>query len=912
MRGLKLPLQGKGIFISEILACESGNPQAIVKRAAAAGFNFVALKIAEGIEIRNDKRIKGSLELANSLVSSLHNQQIAVWGWHRPQLRQPDEEAKLVANRVSELDLDGYIEEPQIQLFPSTNNMMVQSSFQPVSLEDAQYFFKTLQGELSGFPGAFMSDDILLISGDLDRIGHFQFLITQTDPQDMARLGAGRLKPSQLIPLVRLSSSSEGSKDTGAILGLMDNARGVDLAGVAIQDWDIAGRTENEALWDAIAKFEWAGFEGERPDAPGETAQEVTTTDEPPQEAQPQERRQFYNFMLNDQPEGEDRLNYERYAQALAAILSSADTHPPLTVGIYGSWGMGKTFLMNKIKDHLERANGEKDGRIAGTDPPGASPGVEALKVDIHTIRFNAWVYSGSENLWAGMITNLYSEVEKYFGRRRTAFFRLGESFRRSVWKTLGLIAVYGLLALAFSLLLNFADISERWRNFQAALGNFWKPVVSGGALAAIIGSALAALAPLVKTIQDLLSSLVLARSEQLKALSSQPDFKDKVGFMADIKREIGLIARLLNKGKHGRPTRLVIFIDDLDRCPPSKAVEVLEAIMLLLADQEGSPFIVVLGLDARILVKAVEARYGEVLTKAGITGFEYLDKIVQIPFRIPAPAQPEIQTYVDSLLWRSEQERKDWERQQAQEEREKRAAEAAGGAQPTPRQGISEPGEGQPTADDGHGPGELDQAPPVTGEGGRATDSKQPETGQREPTVPQPAPEIKVVEVAFIEEERKALDDFAPYMSPNPRTIKRIVNIYRMVRLLLPEDTKAQPDKFIKWVILTEQWPYRITWMMQKIEDDDQTGGEFSNQKMGTMKQVYDSLKEQIERQGGENLASLDADPELFDLFIQAEPPIYVEDVRRLRPYTFNLNPAMQGEVIKAAARVVYNDSSK
>jgi hypothetical protein len=63
------------------------------------------------------------------------------------------------------------------------------------------------------------------------------------------------------------------------------------------------------------------------------------------------------------------------------------------------------------------------------------------------------------------------------------------------------------------------------------------------------------------------------------------PDFRDKIGFMADIKDEIGNISELVKRGKRGRPMRLVIFIDDLDRCHPTKAVEVLKAIMLLLAD---------------------------------------------------------------------------------------------------------------------------------------------------------------------------------------------------------------------------------------------------------------------------------------------------------------------------------------
>jgi predicted DNA-binding protein (UPF0278 family) len=101
----------------------------------------------------------------------------------------------------------------------------------------------------------------------------------------------------------------------------------------------------------------------------------------------------------------------------------------------------------------------------------------------------------------------------------------------------------------------------------------------------------------------------------------------------------------------------------------------VLEAIMLLLADESGAPFFIFLGLDARVLVKAIEQRYGRVLVEAGITGYEYLDKIVQIPFRIPPPAAKELEEYVSSLLCRSEEERQRIEAQGKEKRLEEKGA---------------------------------------------------------------------------------------------------------------------------------------------------------------------------------------------------------------------------------------------
>ncbi|MEZ4701535.1 MAG: SUMF1/EgtB/PvdO family nonheme iron enzyme [Rhodothermales bacterium] len=88
----------------------------------------------------------------------------------------------------------------------------------------------------------------------------------------------------------------------------------------------------------------------------------------------------------------------------------------------------------------------------------------------------------------------------------------------------------------------------------------------------------------------------------------------------------------------HGR--RLVVFIDDLDRCLPEKAIEVLEAIKLFM-DVEGCIF--VLGLDRDVIARGIEMKYrerGADDRQFAIDGASYLEKIIQVPFRIP-PIEP-------------------------------------------------------------------------------------------------------------------------------------------------------------------------------------------------------------------------------------------------------------------------------
>ena len=79
-------------------------------------------------------------------------------------------------------------------------------------------------------------------------------------------------------------------------------------------------------------------------------------------------------------------------------------------------------------------------------------------------------------------------------------------------------------------------------------------------------------------------------------------------------------VARRLLRVEPRRPCRLVIFVDDLDRCPPAKSVEVLQALQLL---TEGTPFIIYLAIDPRIVVSAIEACNDNFFGKCGVNGYE-------------------------------------------------------------------------------------------------------------------------------------------------------------------------------------------------------------------------------------------------------------------------------------------------
>ena len=90
---------------------------------------------------------------------------------------------------------------------------------------------------------------------------------------------------------------------------------------------------------------------------------------------------------------------------------------------------------------------------------------------------------------------------------------------------------------------------------------------------------------------------------------------------------------------------RLVIFVDDLDRLHPGKAVELLEVLKLFL-DCEKCVF--VLAIDYAVVSQGVKQKYGELIGEE--KGKSFFDKIIQVPFKMPV-AQYDVKNYVASSL---------------------------------------------------------------------------------------------------------------------------------------------------------------------------------------------------------------------------------------------------------------------
>ena len=129
----------------------------------------------------------------------------------------------------------------------------------------------------------------------------------------------------------------------------------------------------------------------------------------------------------------------------------------------------------------------------------------------------------------------------------------------------------------------------------------------------------------------------------------SKETFDEKINYLNKLYQD-SIYFDGLKKIKHqmdairntdGKEYRVIIFIDDLDRCSPKKALEVLESVKLFLG-MEG--FIFVIGLSHKTVTHLITQAYRE----TGVKGEDYIKKIIQIPIKIPSWSQESI---VDLIL---------------------------------------------------------------------------------------------------------------------------------------------------------------------------------------------------------------------------------------------------------------------
>ncbi len=230
---------------------------------------------------------------------------------------------------------------------------------------------------------------------------------------------------------------------------------------------------------------------------------------------------------------------------------------------------------------------------------------------------------------------------------------------------------------------------------------------------------------------------------------------------------------------------RVVLYIDDLDRCPPKNVVEVLAAVHLLLA---FPMFVVVVGVDYRWIQKSLRVHYEQTLVGGdGATPEDYLEKIFQIPYWLPPMAASDGEALV-----------------------------AAAVGKVTRRPGHTDIRQ-QPLQQSGASTTPLQR----TGTESRVAVAGQPHQA--------PLAQPRVPTMEMFDDELESMSDVASLLTRSPRAAKRFVNSFRLIKAALdPEIGGLEPVQARTVILLLAVVTGAPAVFRNLLDNASSTGGSF------------------------------------------------------------------------------------
>jgi protein kinase-like protein/KAP-like P-loop domain-containing protein len=306
--------------------------------------------------------------------------------------------------------------------------------------------------------------------------------------------------------------------------------------------------------------------------------------------------------LLDDQPALEDLLNFREFAVALRDVIVNPATRTPFIIGIFGRWGAGKTTLMRMLERELAAAR-------------------------TTTVWFSAWLYGQDKEIWAAFLQSLSSRLADRMRFADKFRFSAGV-FRRGLS---GSVLLYHLPEYLWRVTLVVAPLL-----LAAVLGH---TLPSDTALALHSGGALTSVALAAWMLLKPMASAARREVRPDFNLYRSVDFDEHVGFLERFRDQFSrIVASLPESG-----SRVVIFVDDLDRCGPEQALALLDAIKIFL-DVPNCVF--VLGIDRSIIQQALAKKYPDDI----VAQQEYLSKIVQLPFQLPPLTADDLASFLRRL----------------------------------------------------------------------------------------------------------------------------------------------------------------------------------------------------------------------------------------------------------------------
>lgn len=261
----------------------------------------------------------------------------------------------------------------------------------------------------------------------------------------------------------------------------------------------------------------------------------------------------------------------------------------PSCIGLYGDWGSGKSSLMHMCKRQLEQQN---DGTVC--------------------LLFNGWLYESYDDAKTAILASILDGIKD------------GRKLSKS----------------AIMILKALYDSVDKFKIIKGGI-KFGIDMAVAGGLGAITNLTIKEVAKKAKQVAEGVNE-----ESTMQAIKDKLDYKE---VREDIREFREKFAQLI---KEAGIKKLVIFVDELDRCNPATILDTLEAMRLFLFNGNVS---FVIGADERHVTYAIRSKFDDIEGINMDIGKEYQEKLIQYPIRIPCMNKDETEFYIMCLLSENE-----------------------------------------------------------------------------------------------------------------------------------------------------------------------------------------------------------------------------------------------------------------
>ncbi|XP_037652107.1 kinase D-interacting substrate of 220 kDa B isoform X2 [Sebastes umbrosus] len=622
-----------------------------------------------------------------------------------------------------------------------------------------------------------------------------------------------------------------------------------------------------------------------------------------------------------------DMLGYDLYSSALADILSEPTMQPPICVGLYAQWGSGKSFLLKKLEDEMKTFAGQQIeplfefswlvvfltlllcGSVAVVLGFTVDPKL-AIAVSLSLLAllyiFFVLVYFGSRREreswhWAWVISTRLARQVGYLELLLKLMFVNPPELPEQTTRALPvrflftdynrLSSVGGETSMA-EMIATLSDACEREFGFMASRlfrvfkkdeiqGKKWKKtccvpsfvlfavtlgcLITGTALLAIfkvdpdnltVNAVLIGMASVVglalllncRTWWQVADSVLYSQRKRLHSAANNLHKLKSEGFMKVLKHEVELMSKMAKTidGFTQNQTRMAVIIDGLDACEQDKVLQMLDTVRVLFSK---GPFISIFASDPHIIIKAINQNLNSVLRDSNINGHDYMRNIVHLP------------VFLNS--------------------RGLSAAKKL--CMATPVNGEPSPAEGwNDDMDRRMSQSSLSQDQAKFGSKNALNRRDTYRRRQMQRTVTR--------QMSFDLTKLLVTEDW--FSDISPQTMRRLLNIVSITgRLLRANQIVFNWDRLASWINLTEEWPYRTSWIILFLEEADGVSDHIS------LKTIYERISKNIPTtKDVEPLLEIDGDIRSFEVFLSSRTPVLAaRDVEMFLPCTVNLDPKLR-----------------